>query len=53
MKANTKKAVVKNCTKQKLQEIRKRTCQRKPSCCEACGNPAYPECKDSCPIFDD
>ena len=21
--------------------------------CEACGNPAYPECKSSCPIFDD
>jgi len=21
--------------------------------CKACGNPAYPHCKDSCPIFDD
>ncbi len=21
--------------------------------CDACGNPAYPNCKSSCPIFDD
>ena len=21
--------------------------------CGACGNPAYPYCKDSCPLFDD
>lgn len=21
--------------------------------CEACGNPAYPDCKTSCPLFDD
>lgn len=21
--------------------------------CDACGNPAYPECKSSCPLFDD
>jgi len=21
--------------------------------CAACGNPAYPECKTSCPLFDD
>lgn len=21
--------------------------------CAACGNPAYPECKSSCPLFDD
>lgn len=21
--------------------------------CDACGNPAYPECKASCPMFDD
>lgn len=21
--------------------------------CDACGNPAYPDCKDSCPMFDD
>lgn len=21
--------------------------------CRACGNPAYPECMDSCPLFDD
>ena len=21
--------------------------------CTACGNPAYPECKSSCPLFDD
>lgn len=21
--------------------------------CAACGNPAYPDCKDSCPMFDD
>ena len=21
--------------------------------CDACGNPAYPKCKDSCPLFDD
>lgn len=21
--------------------------------CMACGNPAYPECKTSCPLFDD
>lgn len=25
----------------------------KPACCVACGNPAYPECKYSCPMFDD
>ena len=23
------------------------------ACCIACGNPAYPQCKASCPIFDD
>ena len=23
------------------------------SCCTACGNPAYPDCKASCRIFDD
>ena len=21
--------------------------------CDACGNPAYPDCKSSCPLFDD
>lgn len=21
--------------------------------CDACGNPAYPMCMDSCPLFDD
>ena len=21
--------------------------------CAACGNPDYPRCKDSCPLFDD
>lgn len=21
--------------------------------CRACGNPAYPECMDACPLFDD
>lgn len=21
--------------------------------CRACGNPSYPKCKDSCPLFDD
>ena len=21
--------------------------------CRACGNPAYPNCKSSCPLFDD
>ena len=21
--------------------------------CSACGNPVYPECKSSCPLFDD
>lgn len=21
--------------------------------CEACGNPAYPDCMNSCPMFDD
>ena len=21
--------------------------------CAACGNPAYPECQDGCPMFDD
>ena len=25
----------------------------KPSCCVACGNPAYPRCKSSCSMFDD
>jgi len=25
----------------------------KPSCCVACGNPAYPNCKLSCSMFDD
>lgn len=24
-----------------------------PSGCAACGNDAYPRCKDSCPLFDD
>ena len=24
-----------------------------PEGCAACGNPAYPDCKLSCPIFDD
>ena len=24
-----------------------------PYCCSACGNPAYPNCKTSCSIFDD
>ena len=23
-----------------------------PSGCAACGNPAYPACKNSCPMFD-
>jgi len=23
-----------------------------PACCVACGNPAYPDCMDSCKIFD-
>ena len=26
---------------------------RKPAGCAACGNPAYPECKYSFPLFDD
>ena len=26
---------------------------KKPSCCNACGNPAYPDCQSSCSIFDD
>ena len=21
--------------------------------CDACGNPAYPDCKSSCPLYDD
>jgi len=25
----------------------------KPEGCAACGNPAYPECKDGCNLFDD
>lgn len=25
----------------------------KPPGCRACGNPAYPACKISCPMFDD
>jgi len=24
-----------------------------PVGCRACGNPAYPKCKSSCPLFDD
>ncbi len=24
-----------------------------PVGCRACGNPAYPKCKASCPLFDD
>ena len=24
-----------------------------PEGCAACGNPDYPDCKDSCPMFDD
>lgn len=24
-----------------------------PVGCRACGNPAWPECMDSCPLFDD
>lgn len=24
-----------------------------PVGCRACGNPAYPNCKSSCPMFDD
>jgi hypothetical protein len=28
-------------------------CRWKPAGCQACGNPAYPECTDSCPMFDD
>lgn len=28
-------------------------CCRKPAGCVACGNPAYPNCKLSCPMFDD
>ncbi len=24
-----------------------------PPGCAACGNPAYPACKNSCPMFDD
>ena len=24
-----------------------------PEGCAACGNPAYPDCQSSCPIFDD
>jgi hypothetical protein len=27
-------------------------CRWRPAGCQACGNPAYPECKDSCPMFD-
>ena len=24
-----------------------------PEGCAACGNPAYPDCMDSCPLYDD
>ena len=24
-----------------------------PEGCAACGNPAYPDCRSSCPLFDD
>ena len=24
-----------------------------PEGCAACGNPAYPQCQDGCPLFDD
>ena len=27
--------------------------ESKEACCKACGNPAYPDCKSSCPMFDD
>ncbi len=27
--------------------------KRKPAGCRACGNPDYPDCKYSCPMFDD
>ena len=27
--------------------------KRRPAGCSACGNPAYPNCKLSCPLFDD
>lgn len=30
-----------------------RTELRIPAGCAACGNPAYPACKTSCPMFDD
>lgn len=38
-------------TKQKVSSNKTRC--GKPSCCVACGNPAYPNCKLSCPMFDD
>jgi predicted amidophosphoribosyltransferase len=30
-----------------------RSITRIPPGCAACGNPAYPKCKSSCPMFDD
>lgn len=40
-------------TKQNVSNNNNKTCCGKPSCCVACGNPAYPNCKLSCPMFDD
>lgn len=36
-------------SKKKERQIEK----HKPSGCSACGNSAYPNCKLSCPLFDD
>lgn len=40
-------------TKQSTLNSINKACCGKPSCCVACGNPAYPNCKLSCPMFDD
>ena len=33
-------------------ELTETRCRRMPAGCRACGNPDYPRCKDSCPLFD-
>ena len=40
-------------SQQNVLSSNRKACRGKPSCCAACGNPAYPECKTSCPLFDD
>ena len=34
-------------------EPREEKPERMPAGCSACGNPAYPDCKSSCSLFDD